>query len=161
MDYLDGDDLEPSQETSATQGAGLEPPRLWNPNAAASWSLLLTPAFGSFLHARNADVLGRTSEAKANRAWFYISLAYSVLVLISEFFPSLPDRAFSLVAIVILLAWYFSAGRRQVIDVKYALHDNYRRKPWTKPLLIGFGGLIAFVAAAVVLGFLVDSFGGS
>jgi hypothetical protein len=28
-------------------------PALWNPGAAASWSLLLSPAFGAFLHMKN------------------------------------------------------------------------------------------------------------
>jgi hypothetical protein len=42
------------------------PPALWNPKAAAYWSLLFSPAFGAFVHARNADAMGRVDEAKAN-----------------------------------------------------------------------------------------------
>ena len=32
-------------------------PALWNPNAAASWSLLFSPAFGAFLHMKNWQAL--------------------------------------------------------------------------------------------------------
>ena len=28
-------------------------PALWNPNAAANWSLLFSPAFGAWLHMKN------------------------------------------------------------------------------------------------------------
>jgi hypothetical protein len=51
------------------------PPALWNPKPAAYWSLLFSPAFGAFLHARNADAMGRVDEAKANRMWFYVLIA--------------------------------------------------------------------------------------
>jgi hypothetical protein len=56
---------------TTTPAPNNRPPALWNPNAAAGWSLLFTPAFGAFLHSRNADAMGRHSEAKANKFWFY------------------------------------------------------------------------------------------
>jgi hypothetical protein len=63
------------------------PPALWNPKAAAYWSLLLSPAFGAFLHARNADAMGRMDEAKANRRWFYVLIAYLGLAFVTIFIP--------------------------------------------------------------------------
>ena len=32
---------------------------LWNPVAAAVWSIVLTPAFGAYLHAKNWETLER------------------------------------------------------------------------------------------------------
>jgi hypothetical protein len=81
------------------------PPALWNPNAAACWSLVFSPAFGAFLHARNAQSLGRTDEAKANRTWFYASFGYFGFVLISIFIPAIPNAVFSVAALGILFGW--------------------------------------------------------
>src|SRR5436190_17925418 len=46
-----------------------EPPRLWNPNAAASWCLLFSPVFGAYLHMRNWQALGDERHAQVNRNW--------------------------------------------------------------------------------------------
>ena len=43
-------------------------PPLWNPNAAANWSLLLSPAFGAFLHMKNWEELGEPAKAAASKA---------------------------------------------------------------------------------------------
>jgi hypothetical protein len=120
----------------------LVPPALWNPNAAACWSLLFTPAFGAFLHARNADNLGRTEEAKANRVWFKISITFIIVIFVTNFIPAIPDGIFRLLGIGLLLGWYFSLGKKQIAYVKETWRDGYQRKPWTKPLLIAFGCLI-------------------
>jgi uncharacterized membrane protein YfcA len=106
--------------------------------------LIFSPAFGAILHARNAESLGRTDEAKANRVWFYASLAYLGFVLASIFVPAIPDAVFRGAAIGILLGWYFVLGRKQIQYVKETFKDGYHRKPWTKPLLIAFGGLVGF-----------------
>jgi hypothetical protein len=136
-------------------------PRLWNPNAAACWSLLFSPAFGAFLHARNADNLGRIDEAKANRVWFYVSLAYLGFVLVSMFIPVIPDAVFRGAAIGILLGWYFSLGKKQAQYVKDTFQDRYQRKPWPKPLLIAFGCLVGFFAVTFILAIVADSISGS
>ena len=38
--------------------------QLWNPNAAAIWSLFFTPIFGAWIHARNWKALNRQKEAR-------------------------------------------------------------------------------------------------
>ena len=136
-------------------------PRLWNPNAAACWSLIFSPAFGAFLHARNAESLGRTDEAKANRVWFYASLAYLGIVLVSIFVPAIPDAVFRGAAIGILVGWYVSLGKKQIKYVKDTFQDGYQRKPWTKPLLIAFGGLVGFFIVLFILATAADFFSGS
>ncbi|HYM08461.1 MAG TPA: hypothetical protein VEU11_18060 [Terriglobales bacterium] len=93
------------------------PPALWNPKAAAYWSLLFSPAFGAFLHARNADAIGRVDEAKANRVWFYVLIAYLGLAFVTIFIP-IPQGLFTLASIGLLFGWYLSLGKKQVTYVK-------------------------------------------
>jgi hypothetical protein len=137
------------------------PPSLWNPNAAANWSLLFSPAFGAFLHARNAEALGRADEAKANRKWFFASMSYFGLVFVSDFFPAIPDALFRAVAFGLLFGWYFSLGRKQITYVKKTWPDGYQRKPLTMPLLIAFGSLVALFIAIFILGMATELLLGS
>jgi cation transport ATPase len=139
----------------------IETPALWNPNAAACWSLLFSPAFGAYLHAGNADALGREHEAKANRVWFYASIAYFIFAMVTMFVPAIPDRLFNWVAIALLLGWYFSIGKRQIDHVKEQWRDNYVRKPWTMPLLIAFACLIGLVVVFYALAVVEGSVSGS
>ena len=44
-------------------------PSLWNPNAAASWSLIFTPIFGAILHMKNWEALGEPQKAAGARSW--------------------------------------------------------------------------------------------
>lgn len=39
-----------STPATAPQSEG---PTIWNPNAASNWSLIFSPAFGSYLHAQS------------------------------------------------------------------------------------------------------------
>jgi hypothetical protein len=55
--------------------SGEAAPALWNPGAAASWSLLFTPAFGAFLHMKNWEVLGESDKAAAAKTWVVIIIA--------------------------------------------------------------------------------------
>jgi len=127
-------------------------PHLWNPNAAATWSLLFSPAFGAFLHARNAETLGRPQETKANMQWFYGYLIFMGVTLLCVTGLGLSAGLFRISGIVILLTWYFSLGKKQIDFVKATYGDAYQRKPWGQPLLIGFGALVAFIIIAVVIG---------
>ncbi len=120
-----------------------QPPALWNPNAAAAWSLLFSPAFGAFLHARNADAMGRHGEAKGNRIWFYVTIAYFGFSLVH--IPAIPEILFKLAPIGLLLGWYFGLGKKQTRYVKQTFQDGYKRKPWTRPLITASCCLIGTV----------------
>jgi hypothetical protein len=61
---------------------------LWDPNAAACWSLVLTPAFSAYIHGRNAETMGNMEEAWMNRVWFYASLFYIVVMPAPPFLSS-------------------------------------------------------------------------
>jgi hypothetical protein len=117
------------------------PPALWNPKAAAYWSLLFSPAFGAFLHARNADAMGRVDEARANRVWFYVLIAYLGLVFVTIFLL-IPEGLYTMASIGLLFGWYLCRGKKQVTYVKETWRDGYERKRWKQPLLIAFGSLI-------------------
>lgn len=104
-------------------------PALWNPNAAANWSLVFTPVFGSYLHMKNWEALGNTEKAKSSRTWFISSIILAIIG--ASFF--------------VLIAWYFSIGKKQCIYVKENFKDEYPRKPWLKPLLIAFSIFIAYI----------------
>jgi hypothetical protein len=135
-------------------------PALWNPNAAACWSLLFTQAFGAYLHAQNADSLGRTDEAKANRTWFYASLGYLVFVLFSIFVPQIPEAVYRGAAIGLLVGWYVSLGKKQAQYVKEAWQTGYIRKQWMKPLLIASVCFVRYAVLVVGLAIAADLFFG-
>ena len=133
------------------------PPELWNPNAAAYWSILFTPAFGAYLHARNAEILGRTDEVRSNMAWFYVNIGYLFFVFVSVFIPAIPDSVFRAASIGLLVGWYSSLGKNQIKHVKDMWQDRYQRKPWFKPLIIAFACLIVCIAAIIILGVVAES----
>lgn len=127
--------LETSQESgSATPSPAVV--ELWNPNAAANWSLLFTPIFGSFINKKNWIALGEEKRAKTSTVWFWISIAMLVVVLI------LPAEAARGVGFFYLIIWYFSAGRRQAKFVKEKLGENYQKRGWAGPIFAGIGLLL-------------------
>lgn len=128
---------------------------IWNPNAASNWSLIFSPAFGSYLHALNWRTLGEPEKEKSAMGWFYFSLAMlGVYVLMGVFMekPEEADGAARGLGFLYLLVWYFSAGRAQARYVKEKFGSNYPRRAWGKPLLIGVAAIIGFFTLAVIVG---------
>jgi hypothetical protein len=131
---------------------------IWNPNAAANWSLIFTPAFGSYLQMRNWLALGETRRARASRAWFVASL----VVLFANLFVGMvlgdarrADLVTRFVLLVLLVVWYFAAGRAQARYVRERFGKDYARRPWGRALLWAVGAVIAYYAIAVAVGVLV------
>jgi hypothetical protein len=122
---------------------------IWNPNAAAGWSLFLTPVFGPMIHMLNWRVLGEPERAAIAKGWVVGGVVMLTLFLapVSEEL----DRLFRLVGTVYYFGWYFSAGRTQVRYVRNRLGTSYRRRPWSKALLLGLLGLLAYAVLASVL----------
>ncbi|MBM4028330.1 MAG: hypothetical protein FJ280_23495 [Planctomycetes bacterium] len=112
-------------------------PKLWNPNAAANWSLLFTPILGAWLHAENWKELGQHDRAKKSMIWVYVGFVFLLVVLF------LPDNVGYIPGPAFILAWYFSSAKGQV---KYLKENNinYEKKAWGKPLLLGLAGLVAY-----------------
>jgi hypothetical protein len=125
------------------------PCSLWNPSAAATWSLVFTPAFGAFIHMRNWQALGQPAQAAAARKWFYASLALLMLQIWTRALnarlgtePLLLHPAGAL----FLLVWYFGAARPQARLVRARYGASYRRKRWDSVLM---GAVIAGTAYAI------------
>jgi hypothetical protein len=116
-------------------------PVIWNPTAAALLSIPFTSAFGSFLHSQNAERMGRTEEARRNRIWFYASLALVGLDLL----PFTRDFIPTWVYAGLLLAWWFTTGKKQCDYIQGFLGDRYFRDSWRKPLLIACALLVVLL----------------
>ena len=127
-------------------------PPLWNPNAAANWSLLLTPAFGAFLQARNAEALGRQDEAKSNWRWCYGTWIYFAVTLFDIFTPEAVQGLSRLLGIVIILTCYFKLGRKQARFVKKTFGKNYPRRSWGIPLLAATACIVGLIIITTVVG---------
>jgi hypothetical protein len=124
---------------------------LWNPNAAANWSILFSPAFGAYLHMLNWRALGDEQKAKAARTWFWLSIGVLLASLvIALFFDN--DAIMRAVGLGLLLSWYFSAAKSQVKYIKDQCGKNYIHRGWSKPLLIAIGCLVGYFVLAVVVG---------
>jgi len=138
----------PGASTPATPAAPAGTVAIWNPNAAANWSIVFTPAFGSYLQALNWRALGETRKEKKSKGWFYFSLALLALYLILGLFVADTDKASSIsrgVAFLFLIIWYFAVGRSQAKFVKQRLGANYQHRPWGKPLLVALALSIALL----------------
>ena len=133
-------------------------PAIWNPNAAANWSLLFSPAFGAFLHMRNWHALGELQRETTARRWFIAALGmlalYIVLALVLSAFKGV-DTALRGLAVGFLVAWYFSAARGRARYVKEKFGKSYPRKGWGKPLLIGVAAVAGYILAAFLIGLVV------
>jgi hypothetical protein len=132
-------------------------PPMWNPNAAVNWSLLLTPAFGSFLHMRNWQALGEPRRAAAARRWTIgIITTTLLLILLGVLLPE--ERWLSTAvrgsSVVLLIAWYYGGGRAQARFVRARFGEHYPRRGWTRPILAALGigaGLFASLMVGVFM----------
>jgi hypothetical protein len=132
-------------EREATEDA----PELWNPRAAVWWSLLLSNAFGAYIHMRNWEAMGEPEAARTSRNWI---IAVIVVIIVTSFGGQMSrylDPLGNLTGIVLLLAWYAHMGSKQLRAVKERYGDDYPRKGWLKPILIG---IVIFLVAIVLIG---------
>jgi len=124
---------------------------LWNPNTAANWSLLFSPVFGAWLHAKNWVALGDSGKAKQSMYWVYGGIAILLLAIM------LPDNIGRAMGIGYLFGWYFSSAKQQVKYVKENLNNAYLKKGWTKPIGIAVAVFAAFIIVAGVAATYFDS----
>ncbi|MBI1754602.1 MAG: hypothetical protein HY014_18475 [Acidobacteria bacterium] len=128
---------------------------LWNPNAAANWSLPFSPIFGAILQAHNWRALGEPERAKRSMLWCYACLAlYLVLpfVVLSSAGHESTGMIARGIAFWFLIFWYFLSARPQARYVKERHGDAYERRAWGTPLLVALGGVLAYYVYAFVLG---------
>lgn len=148
-------------EAAVSDVLQLDPaPKLWNPNAAANWSLLFSPAFGAFLHMKNWQALGDTQRAQLNRNWAIAS----ILIIFGAGFLSalLPeskalDGSTRLIGFALLIAWYMTSAKAQAKLVKDRFGSAYPRRGWGLPILAAFGCFAAIVVVAAVIATIAGS----
>ncbi|ATQ78223.1 hypothetical protein CR152_29715 [Massilia violaceinigra] len=123
---------------------------LWNPDAAACWSLLLTPLFGTYLIIRNWEALGEPGRAVRACWWFALSLVMLILnfyysLLCGE---SLPIRMSN---VIFLLVWYIAEASPQERFIRERLGTDYARQSWAVALPCALVLFIAYVFGYVRL----------
>jgi hypothetical protein len=144
----------PANETPSIQPQAAEAV-IWNPNAAANWSLIFTPAFGAYLQMRNWRALGEPEKAASSQNWFYVGLGMLLVYVLMGVFVSDPKAADSGargLGFLFLLVWYFSSGRTQGKYVKEKFGKTYAKKPWGRALLIGVGAIVGYFIVAMLIG---------
>jgi hypothetical protein len=152
----------PKSPLAPSGGEGETAPPLWNPGAAANWSLVLSPAFGAFLLAKNWDALGEPKRARSQRIWAWLCV---VAILFSIFWP-LINSSFSEVGVSVnlwfvayLLCWYGIAARPQITLVDEMFGKEYRRRGWLVPIFLTLLLLVGVILATVLLAAALAAFG--
>lgn len=120
---------------------GVSPP-LWNPNALANWSLLLSPLFGAYLVAENYKAMEKSKDAKKAMEWFYSGIAIFLSVLLLSPFHLFGFAMFAYV--VYLFSWYFMSARKQNSVVVQQYGETYERQPWGKVIVIAIAANIVW-----------------
>lgn len=133
-------------------------PALWNPNAAASWSLLFSPIFGALLHMKNWQAMGEPRKAAASKAWALAGVGFLVLTLVASFVAP-ESQGVDLLGrfggFVMLIAWYYAIGKSQATLVAARYGKAYPRRGWLQPLLLAVAAFIAFITLAAAAGFVI------
>lgn len=138
-------------------------PALWNPGAAAGWSLLFSPIFGAYLHARNWEALGQPDKAAASRKWMMGSIAFFVVIVLASFAvpdSKLGDALGRAGGIALLVSWYYSIGKSQRAFVLARFGKDYPRRGWGKPILVALGCFVGFIVVAGIVGLLIGALTG-
>jgi hypothetical protein len=150
----------PPKSTVADIGHDGVSPAIWNPNSAANWSLLFSPAFGAYLHMKNWEALGEPAKASVAKVWVLVTLlALASTAVAAAFWPNPRslDGVSRTVGFVLLLSWYFSSGRSQAEYVKSRYGKDYPRRTWGKPLLLACLALVGFIVFIVVVGLVAST----
>lgn len=134
---------------------------IWNPYATANWSIVFTPAFGSYLQMRNWKTLGEHDKAASAENWFNISLGMLLAYVLIAWIMARSavegiENAVSGLALLFLFAWYFSSGINQCKYVKEKFGTSYARKAWGKPLFLSTAALIGYWIVAPVASFMLS-----
>jgi hypothetical protein len=129
---------------------------LWNPNAAALWSVIFTPVFGAYLHALNWRALGDREREEASMVWVFAGGALLIVMLLIEVvMPKSYNQGDSVshtIEFAFLLAWYFASARAQARLVKAKYGGSFTRKSWRQPLLMGLAGFGIYVVLVIAIG---------
>lgn len=146
------------ESADATLAANTEAAALWNPIAATLWSLLLTPAFGAWLHMRNWERLGQPDKARQGRYWFaamlLITLGTYALAGAATLLGREDLQAPWWTAIIVFGVWCALSAYPQIRQVDDQRGEAYARRGWLAPVLIGLAANCAIpLAVGIVAGY--------
>ena len=130
---------------------------LWRPSAVAAWSLVFTPAFGSWLMMHNWRILGDARAAAGARRWLGASLAMLALQLLAGAVNRRlngDSPLFHWLALAWLALWLLGAAWPQWAAVRRRYGRRYPRRGWNGAL----GLAVTCGAACWAAGFLVTAF---
>lgn len=134
---------------------------LWRPSVVAAWSLVFTPAFGSWLLMHNWRILGQPRAAGRARIWLGASLAMLALQLLAGAVNRRLNGDSPLMgwlALAWLLLWLLGAAWPQWIAVRRRYGRRYARRGWNGALglAVVLGGacwVCAFLLTTLLLAF--------
>lgn len=133
----------PLTDETADDDDYIDLPPLWNPKAAMYWSIFFNVVFGAVLHAKNWEALDERELAKQN--WIFAAVGAAVL-----FALMLTDSTSTLgLQIGLVIAWYYSLGKKQVAFFEQEFNNEYERKGWILPIVLTLLALIVLAVAAV------------
>ena len=129
---------------------------LWNPIAAALWSLLLSPALGAYLHMRNWERLDQPDQARRARYWFAGTFAITLAGYLLAAAAVLLERDDLVVpwwtGLALFGIWVVFSAYPQISHVDDRLGETYTRRSWSGPLLIALAAncAIPFITGIIV-----------
>lgn len=128
---------------------------LWNPTAAALWSVLLSPALGAWLLKCNWERLGHPDKARAAFGWFFfmigLNLANLGMVLAAPRFEWDFDGLPGWVGLVVFGVWCCLSAYPQIRYVDDHIGETYPRRSWAAPILIAVLATMLFLAVTALL----------
>jgi hypothetical protein len=124
---------------------------LWNPDAAACWSLFLTPVFGAYLHMKNWEALDQPRKAMVSQGWLAVSLTLIVTATLATLLAPKQFHSARWTTLVLLIVWYFSSARRQASYVEARFGNAYPRRGWLMPIIAACLMLFVVTIAVTVL----------
>lgn len=128
-------------------------PELWNPQTAAVLSLVLSPAFGAWIHAENWRILGNEKRAQQNICMLWATAVCVVTNVLLVLFGYI-DLPFWL---VLWAVWFVWLGWRQIVFVRTAV-GGYLPKDWMRPVawvFVMFAGIVLILCIGFILGGLI------
>lgn len=142
---------------SAPTEASVTAPALWNPSAAANWSLVFSPAFGAYIQMLNWRALGEPRRAAASKRWFIAILCFVGLMGFMGIMRPGTDvgSLSSNLGFIVLIVWYLVSGRSQIKFVKERFGADYVRQPWSRPLVFGLLAVLGALGVIAIAGFVV------
>jgi hypothetical protein len=132
---------------------------IWNPLAAAGWSLVFTPAFGAYLLMRNWQTLGEPRQAVLARIWLCFSLGLLGVQLLSAAINRRLNSESNLLdwlGLLYLAAWCVGAvlPQARLVRRRYGA-AGYPRKAWDLALLYGVLAGVGYFLVRAGLGSLL------